>query len=388
MDSSTKPRVIILSGSMPATTFIDGLTNAMAEEGYPVIVTGRKDGAYTYHKNVEVIEVPTSTTGRLWFLFKGVFKIKLKDLLLIVRNRKSFKLLYSDLLYYMPLLLAKADILHVQWATFITKRDLIFDFFKDRVILSLRGTHINYTPVVKPKIAEAYRRKFPKVWRYHSVSDAIADKASLYGADRSKIKTIYSYVNEEVLNAEIEPKQRTGKLKIISVGRFFWNKGYSYAFDAIYKLKQTGLDFQYDLIAKGEVPESVIFQLRQMGIEDRVNIINGLPHKEVLTAIKGADVMLLPSIDEGIANVVLEAMAVGTVAVSTDCGGMEEVIEDGVSGYVVKIRDAEAMATAIQQVAAMSNNAYYNMALKAKERIKTHHNVSVFKQGFKDLYQI
>lgn len=388
MDSSTKPRVIIFSGSMPSTTFIDGLANAMAEEGYPIIVVGRKEGAYSYHKNVEVIEVPTSFTGRLWFLFKGAFKIKFKDLSLMIKKRKGNKRLFLDMLYYMPLLLAKADILHVQWATYISKRELIFDFFKDRVILSLRGTHINYTPVVKPEIAALYREEFPKVWRYHAVSNAIADKASMYGADRSTIKTIYSYVNEEVLSAEIKPKQHSGKLNIISVGRFFWNKGYSYAFDAIYKLKQTGLDFQYHLIAKGDVPDHIRFQLQQMGIEEHVNIINGLPHKEVLAAIQQADVMLLPSIDEGIANVVLEAMAVGTVAVSTDCGGMEEVIEDGISGFVVKVRDADAMANAINKVAAMSDDAYYNMALKAKERIKSHHNVSVFKQGFKDLYQI
>ena len=387
MDSS-KPRVIIFPGSMPSTTFIDGLANAMAKEGYPIVVVGRKEGAYSYHNNVETIEIPTSTVGRLWFLLKSLFKVRFKDLALIIKNRKGNKRLFFDLLYYIPLLLAKADILHIQWATFISKRELIFDLFKDRVILSLRGTHINYTPIIKPEIAAIYRDGFPKVWRYHAVSNAIGEKATQYGADPKSITTIYSYVKDDILNTKLNKKKRLKKLNIISVGRFFWNKGYAYALDAMYLLKEKGVDFQYNLVAKGKVPDNVTFQIHQLDIENKVNIINGLPHSEVLSAIQDADVLLLPSVDEGIANVVLEAMALGTVVVTTNCGGMEEVVDDGVSGYVVRIRDAEGLAAAISKVNNMSEDAYYDMAVKAKERVKKHHNITVFKQRFKDLYQI
>lgn len=387
MDSA-KPRIVIFSGSMPSTTFIDGLANALAEEGYPIIIVGRKERAYSYHSNVETIEVPTTTTGRVWFLLKSMFKVKFKDLALIIKKRKGNKRLFLDLLYYIPLLLTKGDILHIQWASFISKRELIFDFFKDRVILSLRGTHINCTPIIDPEIAEIYMKDFPRVWRYHAVSNAIAKNASLYGADPKSIKTIYSYVNDDLLRVELKPKERSRKLNIISVGRFYWNKGLGYAFDAIGLLKEKGVDLQYNVIATGKVPDQVKFQLNQLKIEEDVNIMNALPHKEVLAAIRAADVLLLSSVDEGIANVVLEAMALGTVVVTTDCGGMKEVVEDGHSGYVVRVRDAHAMADALKKVADMSEDSYHSMVSNAKERIRVHHNKKVFIEEFKDLYKI
>ena len=51
--------------------------------------------------------------------------------------------------------------------------------------------------------------------------------------------------------------------------------------------------------------------------------------------IKNADILLLSSVEEGIANVVLEAMALGTLVVSTECGGMNEVIKNNENGFLV-----------------------------------------------------
>lgn len=66
----------------------------------------------------------------------------------------------------------------------------------------------------------------------------------------------------------------------------------------------------------------------------------------------GADVFVLSSIDEGLPNVVLEAMSVGTPVVAADAGGTSEIITDGVDGFVVPVRNAAALAERIKQLIA------------------------------------
>jgi glycosyltransferase involved in cell wall biosynthesis len=61
----------------------------------------------------------------------------------------------------------------------------------------------------------------------------------------------------------------------------------------------------------------------------------------------GADVFALSSIDEGLPNVVLEAMSVGTPVVAADAGGASEIITDGADGFIAPVRDAAALADRI-----------------------------------------
>jgi glycosyltransferase involved in cell wall biosynthesis len=59
------------------------------------------------------------------------------------------------------------------------------------------------------------------------------------------------------------------------------------------------------------------------------------------------DLVVLPSLSEGLPNVAMEAMLFGKPVVATNVGGVPEVVEDGVTGIVVPPRDAKALADAV-----------------------------------------
>ncbi len=66
--------------------------------------------------------------------------------------------------------------------------------------------------------------------------------------------------------------------------------------------------------------------------------------------LRASDALLVPSLDEGLPTVVLEAMACGVPVVATDCGGVSEALTDGVEGFLVPPREPEALAAALARL--------------------------------------
>ncbi len=378
--------ITVLTGSVPSTTFIDAQVNAMAEDGFDITIIGKKTGAFKYHQNVTVIVIPERVFAKVLFIIRLLLATGFRHFVGIVKSSRGIMQLYNDLLFYLPIIYSKPDRIHVQWAAFIHNRDLLFDLYPHKILVSLRGAHINYTPITTPEIKESYMRLFPRVHRFHAVSKAIANEAAQYGARPEATNIIYSFVDDKLLQKEIQPKTPHPELRIISVGRFFWKKGYEYALDALGMLKREGIPFTYTLIAEGKTPASIQYQLHQQDINDEVHIVNGLPHNDVLKEIEKHDVLLLPSVEEGIANAVLEAMASGTPVISTGVGGIAEVIQRGKSGYVVPARDIHALKEALSNLYSLNKEQRFAMATEAKKIVVEQHNRQAFVDSFRKFY--
>ena len=115
-----------------------------------------------------------------------------------------------------------------------------------------------------------------------------------------------------------------------------------------------------------------------MGLSKFVTFINGLPHKKLIEKISISDLFLLPSIEEGISNAVLEAMALGVPVISTDCGGMMEVISNSENGFIIPVRDPKSMADAIQTFQHLDKTDKMIIINNAKETII--HNYLLYDQ--------
>ena len=111
---------------------------------------------------------------------------------------------------------------------------LIFGFFlKDlfgvKIVVSLRGAHINYSPLADENLASQYCLLFPKIDRFHAVSKVIAREAGKYGASIQKTDVVHSAVNLEYLQLYVKTNwDAHNPFRFISVGRYHWKKGYHY----------------------------------------------------------------------------------------------------------------------------------------------------------------
>jgi glycosyltransferase involved in cell wall biosynthesis len=90
---------------------------------------------------------------------------------------------------------------------------------------------------------------------------------------------------------------------------------------------------------------------RRRGLADRVRLLGTRPHSELPGLLAMADVMVLPSRREGLANAWVEAVACGTPVVTTDVGGARDVIDRPAAGRIVA-RDPQAIAAAVRDILA------------------------------------
>ena len=86
-------------------------------------------------------------------------------------------------------------------------------------------------------------------------------------------------------------------------------------------------------------------RISQLGIQNNIRFPGESNH--VLSALRAADIFLLPSRSEGFSNALIEAMACGLPCVATRVGGNAEAVEEGRSGFLVESEDAKAMADRI-----------------------------------------
>ena len=95
--------------------------------------------------------------------------------------------------------------------------------------------------------------------------------------------------------------------------------------------------------------EALERRARELGHDGRARFLGSVPREGVLRLFRAADASLLSSSWENFPHTVVEALAVGTPVISTDVGGVSEVVRDGENGLLVPAGDAAALAAAIER---------------------------------------
>lgn len=370
---SKKIKIAIYSGVIPSTTFIERLINGVASNDFEVYLYGNREKTMTYPTNVKVISF-SNRLEKLFILIKyslllSFLKPSEKKKLDLIISKKEGDRKFLKLKYY-PVLYHKPDVFHLQWAKSLSDWIWIKEF-GIKLVLSLRGTHITISPKCNSLLDEEYINLFPKVDGFHAVSKSMIKHAENYNVSADKISVVYNGLVLEDFPFIVK-KQMSKPLKIISIGRAHWVKGYNYALEAMALLKEKGLEFEYQIVGVSD-NEELIFLRNQLDLINQVKFISKLSIEEVKQKIYEADVLLLPSVEEGIANVVLEAMALGTLVVSTNCGGMNEVIYDEVNGFLSSVRNVEEIAKQIERIASMSTIDYSKITQAARKTIEDNH---------------
>ena len=123
------------------------------------------------------------------------------------------------------------------------------------------------------------------------------------------------------------------------------HKGQRHLIDAAAIVVRQIPDARFVIAGEGELRHALERQIRDRHLEKHVILLGFRP--DVLSLHKVFDVFVMSSVTEGLGTSLLDAMACGKPVVATEAGGIPEVVEDGLTGLLVPVRDPEAMAAAI-----------------------------------------
>jgi glycosyltransferase involved in cell wall biosynthesis len=143
---------------------------------------------------------------------------------------------------------------------------------------------------------------------------------------------------------------------IIAVGRLIAKKGFANLIRACGLLAQREKSFRCEIIGEGPLENELRAQIEQLGLQNRVALSGSKPQRDVRRRLAAANVFVLPSVVEpqggmdNLPTVIMEAMATALPVISTDIGGIPEMVVQNETGFLVQPGDAVALAGAIKKV--------------------------------------
>ena len=137
-----------------------------------------------------------------------------------------------------------------------------------------------------------------------------------------------------------------GSFEVLFAGQVALRKGIPYLLKAFARLRHA----HKRLTIVGSIHDHMRPLLRELPTEN-VTFTGSLPQTELIEKMSRSHVLVLPSIEEGLALVQAQAMACQCPVIATEATGAEDLFNDGVEGFIIPDRDVEALADRLQRVA-------------------------------------
>jgi colanic acid/amylovoran biosynthesis glycosyltransferase len=280
----------------------------------------------------------------------------------------------------------RPDIVHFEFGTVGAKNMSISARYGCRTVVSFRGYDMNYHKLDEPTY-------YDDVWAsadmLHFVGNDIGRRSLRRGCPPGTPSIVipdaadvdfFVPPHREVERAADRP------FRILSVGRLHWKKGYEFALEAVARLRDSGIPVQYRIVGDGDLKEAVAFGIHDLGLEDVTTMVGAATREQVREELWQADVMLHAAVSEGFCVSALEAQACGVPVVTSDADGLGENVADGVSGFVVRRRDAAALADGLRTIA-VDESLRARLGVAARHRAVTEFSLATQTEAFDALYR-
>ena len=264
----------------------------------------------------------------------------------------------------------KLDLIHVHYAiphavSAFLARELCECPIK--VVTTLHGTDvttIGRDPSYRDLTAMALRRSDAIT----AVSHSLKRDAECFLGINENIQVIHNFVDHRRFHPDIScnhfhPEGKEGEKIIVHVSNFRHLKNVDDTLRVFFRI-QNKISARLFLIGDGEGMSLVQELCREYKLQDKVEFLG--KQESVACILPRCDLFLLNSKVESFGLAILEGMACGVPAVSTNVGGLSEVIEEGVSGHLCELADLDGMAHRALHILKDENHSRYSSAAQAR----------------------
>ncbi len=313
----------------------------------------------------------------------------LKTFAYLARGYKQFGLdIFRKLYLDAEFIVLEPDILHFEFGALSVGRTYLRELLDCKLVVSFRGYDLNFSGLEKANYYE-------EVWKNSDAIHCLGNDLWLRAQKRGCPEDQTHFLIPPAIDADFffrktkENSEKIGTpdrpLRLLSVGRLEWKKGYEFAMQAVRLLKDQGFSIEYRIVGVGNYLEALTFCQHQLNLEDTVILLGAKSREEVKDEMSRADVFLHAAVSEGFCNAVLEAQSMELPVVCSDADGLSENVEDGVTGFVVLRRDAKSI---LEKVACLMKdvNLRRQMGVNGRKRILNYFQLSEQIKAFQKLY--
>lgn len=223
-----------------------------------------------------------------------------------------------------------------------------------------------------------------------------AEKQSLIGLGCDARKIIIHRMGIDTSKFAFAPHRSAhdGKVRLLTIGRLAEKKGIEYGVRSVAKLLRNHCNIEYKIAGDGPLKGELQSLIDELNVNDKIRMVGAKSQEEVIELFKNADLFLAPCVhsrdgdQEGIPVVIMEAMAKGMPVISTYHAGIPELVEDGISGFLVPERDVDALAQTLEYLL-QHKDLWPTMGRRGRDHIEKHYDIDKqndrLLQLFKDL---
>ena len=181
-----------------------------------------------------------------------------------------------------------------------------------------------------------------------AVSNALKDRLLELGVAEEKVSVLYNGVDQQLFNVESCPANNAGS-QVLYVGNLKKEKGVLELVAAFEQLLERHSQAKLVYAGAGECFDEIEALLKQKNLDQSVDLLGSVNHCDLPQLMGRATMIVLPSYNEGVPNVLLEAMASGKPVVATRVGGIPEIVEEGVTGILCAPKNISGLVEAMDQ---------------------------------------
>jgi glycosyltransferase involved in cell wall biosynthesis len=182
-----------------------------------------------------------------------------------------------------------------------------------------------------------------------AISQAIGDLLEQSGVEARRIRRISSGIEPQRFEACAPKRTASNAIKVIGcLAGLEERKGHQFLLGAAALLKSEGLNLRYRIAGEGPRRAHLEQEAIRLGLRDEVDFMGFV--ENTADFLLSVDLLVMPSLSEGLGVAVLEAMAARKAVVATRVGGLTESVIDGVTGILVAPKNARALAEAIAKL--------------------------------------
>lgn len=390
-------------------TFVLNQITGLLDRGHEVdIYTNHLVSNSKVHPDVENYRLlertysPKIPSNRFWCVLKGLgllLRYGYKNPLAVIRSLNFFKYgkpAASLTLLYMTVLMLRQkknyDIIHCHFGQAGLQAAILREIgvLQGKVITTFHGNDI--TTYLKKEGNHAYHLLFELGDFFQPISNRWQRRLIELGCN-SEIMVHRMGIDCGKF-AFIPRKLRPdGQVKIVTIARLVEKKGVEYAIRAVAEIAKSKPNIiEYTIVGDGPLNKDLQQLIQKLEVSESVNILGWRQQEEVVEILHNSDILLAPSVtskdgdQEGIPVALMEAMAMGMPIISTQHSGIPELVENGVSGFLVPERNVEILTEKLSYLVEHPE-IWASMGAAGRRFVEEHYNIERLNDQLVRTYQ-